>query len=261
MTIIKTTIAAVFVALMAGPTALAGTPNPAYVVEANIPGPDGGWDYASVDPVRNRLYVARSDGIMVVDLATGNVTPRLAPAQRAHQVMVIRDGREVVETDGKTGLLRFIDADTGAVINEVATGKKPDAAIIDPATGLIVVANADDGTFTLVDPKTRTAVGSVTVGGSLEYLAADGRGTVWVNSEDTNEVIAVDIRHRKVTARIALTGCDAPTGLALVAGGKRLISACANGVATIVDPTARTEGPTTRGLKCHDNANMLREVR
>jgi DNA-binding beta-propeller fold protein YncE len=218
---------------------IAAAPAPVYTPEASIAGPDGGWDYASVDPVRNRLYVARSGGIMVVDLATGVVTPQLVTAQRAHQVLAINNGREIIETDGKTALLRFIDADTGAVLGEVATGKKPDAAIIDPASGLIVVANADDGSFTLVDPKTRTAAGSITVGGSLEFLAADGRGTIWVNAEDTNELVAVDIRRRKVTARVALTGCDAPTGLAFVAGGKRLISACANGIATIVDPAAR----------------------
>ena len=207
-----------------------------YRVSATIAGADGGWDYASVDTVRNRLYVARSDAIMVVDLATGTVTPHLAAATRAHQVLAIKDGREVIQTDGTGNLLRFVDADSGAVLAEVAVGKKPDAAILDPATGAIVVANAGDGTLSLVDPATRKVTSTITIGGGLEYLAADGRGTVWVNVEDSNELVAVDLKSGKVAARIALTGCDAPSGLAFVAGGKRLISACANNVAIVTDP-------------------------
>ena len=36
-----------------------------YAVIAHISGADGGWDYASVDAVRGRLYIARSDAVMI----------------------------------------------------------------------------------------------------------------------------------------------------------------------------------------------------
>ena len=212
--------------------------NGAYQVEGRIAGEDGGWDYASVDPAAGRLYVARSNAIMAVDLADKTVVPALAKAQRAHSVLPLPGGKELLETDGESGLARFIDAATGAVIAEVASGKKPDAAFLDPATGLIAVMNAGDGRVALIDRNEHKLVGRIDVGGSLEFGVADGKGGVFVNIEDRNAIAVLDLKARRVVKRIALTGCDGPTGLGLVAGGTRLISACANNVAMVVDVRA-----------------------
>jgi len=209
-----------------------------YRVEARIAGEDGGWDYASVDPAAGRLYVARSNAIMTVDLADGKVTPALAKAQRAHSVLPLPGGKELLETDGETGLARFIDVATGAAIAEVATGKKPDAAFLDPATGLIAVMNAGDGSVALINRDQHGLVGRIDVGGSLEFGVADGKGGAFVNIEDRNAIAVLDLKPRRVVKTIELTGCDGPTGLGLVAGGTRLISACANNVAMVVDAKA-----------------------
>lgn len=206
-----------------------------YGIVDRIAGRDGGWDFASVDPVHGRLFVARGDAVMRVDLASRQVTDELAAARRAHQVLVIDGGASVVETDGETGLTRFIAADTGKVLAELPSGAKPDAALFDPVTGLVAVMNAGDGTIALFDPATRTAVGRIMVGGALEYGVADGRGGAFVNVEDANAIAHIDLKTKRRTGTIALPGCDGPTGLALVSGGTRLIAACANGVALVVD--------------------------
>ncbi|HWU96196.1 MAG TPA: YncE family protein, partial [Sphingomonas sp.] len=208
-----------------------------YRIEDRIPGPDGGWDFASIDAATGRLYIARSDAIMVVDLADKRVTPALAPAHRGHAVLPLPGTHEIIETDGETGLARFIDSVTGAVTAEVATGAKPDAAFIDPATGLVAVMNAGDGTIALVDPATHKLADKIEVGGGLEFGVADGKGLGFVNIEDKNMIAVVNLKARRVLQSIALPGCDGPTGLALVANGTRLISACANKVAMIVDVT------------------------
>jgi YVTN family beta-propeller protein len=106
----------------------------------------------------------------------------------------------------------------------------------DPATHQIAVMNAGDGTVTLIDPVARKATGTITVGGGLEFGVADGKGGAYVNVEDRNAIAVLDLRARRVTRTIALTGCEGPTGLALVNGGTRLISACANGKAVVADP-------------------------
>lgn len=231
--------AALAFALAASNAALAADKStPSYSVIGRIAGADGGWDFANVDPGSGRLYVARIDAVMAVDLASGAVTAKLAPAQHAHQVLVLTGGKELLETDGDTNLARFIDAMDGTVRAEVAVGIKPDAAVLDPATGLVAVMNAGDGTISLLDPKTRTLAGTIDVGGGLEFGAVDGDGKLFVNIEDRNEIVTIDLRTRAITSHIALAGCEGPTGLTLVAGGKRLISACANGVAKVVDPSA-----------------------
>ena len=211
---------------------------PAYRITDHIKGRDGGWDFANVDVALNRLFVARTDAIMAVDLSTGNVTAELAPARGAHQVLVLEGRGEILETEGASNLARFIDARTGAVKAEVQVGRKPDAALYDRSTGLVAVMNSGDGTLSLLDPRSRSLVGTITVGGGLEFGIADGAGKLFINIEDRNQIAVVDMRARGVVSTIALSGCDGPTGLAAVANGARLISACANGVAAIVDPAA-----------------------
>lgn len=213
-------------------------PSVQYHIVDRIAGRDGGWDFATVDPVHGRLFVARSDAIERVDLATRAVTDQLAPARRAHQVLVIDGGATLFETDGETGLARFIAADSGQVLAELPSGAKPDAALFDPVTGLIAVMNAGDGTIALFDPVKRSAAGRIAVGGALEYGVADGRGGAFVNIEDANAIARIDLKGKRRIGTIALPGCDGPTGLALVSGGTRLIAACANGVALVLDATS-----------------------
>ena len=207
---------------------------PTYSVATRIPGADGSWDFANVDPVRGALYVARGDGIMKVDLATRTVVDRLAPAKGAHQVLVLDGGATLFETDGATDLARFVKADDGTVLAELHSGAKPDAAFLDRKTGLIAVMNADDGKVTLIDSRTRSLAGTIDVGGSLEFGVADGTGGAFINIEDKNEIARIDLVTKRRTGTIALPGCEGPTGLALVSG-KRLIAACANERALVVD--------------------------
>jgi DNA-binding beta-propeller fold protein YncE len=93
--------------------------------------------------------------------------------------------------------------------------------------------NARDGSATVIDPFAAKAVATVPIGGGLEFPALDGRGHLFVNVEDKNEIAEIDMARRTVLRRIALTGCDGPTGLTFIPGGT-LISACANGVAKLV---------------------------
>jgi DNA-binding beta-propeller fold protein YncE len=67
----------------------------------------------------------------------------------------------------------------------------------------------------------------------LELPALDGHGHLFVNVEDKNEIAELSLSTRKVLRRIALPGCDGPTGLAYAEDGV-LISACGNGVAKLV---------------------------
>jgi DNA-binding beta-propeller fold protein YncE len=206
-----------------------------YSVIDRIPAADGGWDFANIDPVSAKLYIARSDAITSVDLNTRQVVSHLADAHRGHEVLVLDNGKTIFVTDGETGLGRFLLASDGSVLAEVATGKKPDAAFLDPKTGLIAVMNAGDGTIALIDPVKRSLVDKIAVGGTLEFGVPDGKGSAYINVEDTNSVAKIDLVSRKHTATIALAGCEGPTGIALVAKGTRLISACANEMAVVVD--------------------------
>jgi DNA-binding beta-propeller fold protein YncE len=222
-----------------------------YHVVARIAGPDGGWDYASYDRARDRVLVARTDAITAIDLKTGAVNPAFAKAARGHAAFTVNGGAEVAITNGTSNTVAFVDADTGAPVAEVATGDGPDDAILDPTSGLLLVMNHRGGDVTLVDPKAHKAVGTISVGGTLEAAAVDGKGRAFVNVEDKNQIAVIDIAARKVVARYALAGCEGPTGIAYAAADKLLISSC-DGVAEVV---ASDTGKVVRQIKIGGGAD------
>ncbi len=227
-----------YLALVAGLALAAGAATaataPPLKITQRIAGPDGPWDYANFDPVHHRLYVAHGTVITAIDVDTGKVTDSLLPAQRAHIALPLPGGNEVLVTNGGTNTAVIADAMTGAVRATIPTGKSPDAALIEPTTGLGMVMNGHGGDITLIDLKAGQAVGAIPVGGTLEFGVADGLGRVFVNVEDTGEIVVIDMKAREVTAHWKMDGCEEPSGLTYSPKAKVLISACANGVAKAV---------------------------
>lgn len=221
-----------FGAVLAISTA-AGAAAPGYHVIDKIPVPDGGWDYVRVDPAVDRVFVTRGSSVMAVDLATKQVTNGLVPGAREHIALPVDGGRELLVTEGGSDAAAFADARTGAALGQVATGKGPDAAAIDPRSGLVMVMAHAGGTVTLVDPKARKALGDIAVGGILEEGAADGQGRGFVAVESAHQIAVLDLTARKVTARWALPGCDGPSGLAYDPQDKLLIAACDGATAVV----------------------------
>ena len=217
--------------LLMGLLSQAVAASPTYKIVDRIPGPDGGWDYVRVDAPNDRVLVARATYIMTVNLTSREVTPNLAPGQRLHDALPVNG--EILVTNGGNATAVFADAKTGATLATVPTGKGPDAATFDPQSGLVLVMDHAGGQVTLIDPKTHAAVGTVDIGGAMEAAAVSG-SRAYVNVEDRNEIAVVDIARRVVVTRWALPGCDAPTGIALIASGKRLIAAC-DGSSVIVE--------------------------
>lgn len=217
-----------------------------YHVETTIPGPDGGWDLASIDPSRRQLFVARGDSVTVADLAA-NRSRQFATAQRGHAALVIPGSNLLLVTNGGADSATLFDRTSGVLVATLPTGKKPDAATYDPATRTIWVMNAGSGDISIVDPIARKVVGTLMVGGSLELGAADGTGRLYVNIEDRNSVAVIDTRSRKLVKVFPLVGCDGPTGIAYAASARQLISACANGVAVVLRPDGTPVASVTIG--------------
>ena len=211
-----------------------------YRVAAQLPAGDGGWDLLSVDPVAQRLYVARPDGVTAIDLKTGEATDRFVPGQRVHAALAIPGTRDVISTNGETNTAALFDGMTGKVRATLPTGTKPDAAAYDPATRTVWVMNPGSGDVTVVDPASAKVLATVPVGGSLELGVADGKGRMYVNVEDRNEVAVLDTKARKLVSRFPLKGCDGPTGIAYDPASREILSACGgNAVAIVSAPDGR----------------------
>lgn len=223
----------IFVALAALLSTTAAADAPRYAVTGSIAGPDGGWDYARVDPAARRLYVARANGVTVIDLDSSKLIGTIGTANRGHAAVPLAGGRLLV-TSGNDAMVRFFDAASGTTLASLPVGKKPDAAILSADGRTAFVMNADSGTVSEIDTVAMKVARTIPVKPALEYGALVGT-TLYINDEDANEIETVDTAKGSAGTPIAVPGCEGPTGLAYDAPHGRLVSACANGKAAIVD--------------------------
>jgi YVTN family beta-propeller protein len=201
-----------------------------FAISDRIPAPDGGWDYATVDERTHRLFLGRDEGVLALDLKTKQITPVFVPGAGVHGAFPAGDTGLVLSTNGDKNSVTVFESSTGKVVAELPVGKMPDAAAYEPKTGLVAVMNHRGGTASLVDVRAHKVVGTVKVGGELEFAAAAGDGRVFVNVANKHEIAVIDVPAKKPIARYPLAGCTDPSGLAYDAADEWLVSVCGNGV-------------------------------
>ena len=191
-------------------------------------GGTGGWDYLSVDPAGERLYVSHGTQVEVVDLKTRKLIGTIPNTPGVHGIEVVPAAGRGYITCGRSNQCVVFDLQTLKPITTVPTGPKPDALFYDAFSKRVFLFSNDGGKSTVLDGKTGTVVGTAELGGDVEAPASDGRGGIFVNIEDKAEVIEFDAKTLAVRKRHPLAPGQEPTGLAFDRKTNRLFSACAN---------------------------------
>ena len=217
--------------------AFAGGAAPRYRETARFTlGGEGGWDYVTYDPAGDRLFIAHNKAILVVSAADGKPLGEI-PADGAHGIALVPDKNRGFSTNGRAGTVTVFDLKTLKPIQDIKAGENPDAVIYDPHSGRVIVMNGRSHDLMAIDPESLKVVATVPLGGKLEFAAAD-QGHIYVNVEDTGEIVSVDSKSWKLEQRWKLEGCQEPSGLALDPQKHHLFSVCGNSQMFVVD--ART---------------------
>jgi DNA-binding beta-propeller fold protein YncE len=186
------------------------------------------FDYITVDSGARRVYLSHGTEVIVLDSDSDAVVSKITGLKQDHGVAIATElGRGFI-TDGAEGKVIIFDLKTLNVIGEAKADKDADSIVYDPVSKRIFCMNGDPHSSTVIDAKTGSVVGTIDLGGGPEFAVADGKGTVFVNIEDKNEVVAIDSNTLKVMSRWTLAPAGAPTALALDAQHRRLFSAGRN---------------------------------
>jgi DNA-binding beta-propeller fold protein YncE len=189
-------------------------------------GGDGGWDYLTVDAEGRRLFIARATRVMVVDAESGKVLTEIPDTPGVHGVALAPEFGRGFISDGGEDIVTIFDLKSLKPINKVKVGTRPDAIVYDPSTKRVFTFNARSHDTTAVDAAKGEVVGKVDLGGKPEFAASDEKGTMFVNIEDTSEIVAFDPQKLVVKSRWKLAGCEEPTGLAIDRKNRRLFAGC-----------------------------------
>ncbi len=223
-------------ALLLAATA-AGASAADYKVVAHYPiGGDVRYDYLRVDPEMRRLYVSHGNRVDVLDADSGAKLGEISPMNGIHGIAVVPGLRRGFITAGSDRTVVMFDMDTLKIIKVIAgLGVKPDAIEYDPGTQRVYVANGASGGITVIDPAKGEIAATIPIEGKLEGLAFDGRGRLFVNTEDRSMIQVVDTHSLTPLAAWPIAPVEGGTGLAIDVAHHRLFSAGGNNKLAVVD--------------------------
>src|SRR5215472_9588836 len=198
----------------------------------NFPAAEGStreyFDYITVDSRARRVYLSHGTEIKVIDADNGSVLGTIGGLQQTHGVAVASEFGRGFITDGAQGKAIIFDLKTLKAIGEAKADKDADSVAYDPASKRVFVMNGDPNSSTVIDAKSGNVVGTIALGGGPEFAVADGKGTVFVNIEDKNELVAIDSNTLRIKSRWPLAPAGTPTALAMDTAHRRLFSAGRN---------------------------------
>lgn len=218
----------IFSCLLVNFTAFAqgNTPSYKFVKKINLPG-DGKWDYLKIDGEHERLFVSHGDRVHVIDLNTDKAIGEIGSLSGVHGIGLAKDLDKGYITNGTNNAITVFDYNNFKVLQTMMVpGKKADAILYDSFTKQIFVFNNGSGNAVVINAKTDKVVGTIEMGGAPEFACADGKGMVYNNNEDTNEIIAIDANTRTIKHRFSLAPNEVATGLTIDPATNRLFSVC-----------------------------------
>ncbi len=212
-----------------GVIAMASPPGPGYHLLKKIPlsaAPGGGedFDYITVDSAARRVYLSHGTEVKVLDADNFSVVGTISGLKGCHGVLVLPEIGKGFITDGDAASVAVFDLKTLKITHIIKSSPDTDSIVYDPASKLIFDFNGESKNATVIDPVKETVVKVIDMGGAVEYPVVDGRGSIYDDNEEKNDVAVVDTRTLTIKARWPVAPAGAPAGMAMDREHRRLFS-------------------------------------
>ena len=220
---------------------------PAVEVVAKIPiGGAGRWDYLHVDGEHRRLYLAHGAQTEVFDLQSNRLMGTVSPTPGVRAVATAPELGVGYTSNSQADTVTVFDLATLATKGALAVGGGPDALVYVPALQRLLVFNARSQDVTIIDARAGTVLRTEPLGGEPETAVLGSNGLVYLNIENTNELVVFDPAALIVVRRQTLLPCKRPTALAIDAE-QRLYSACRSGLLMVTAADGKALGSAKIG--------------
>jgi len=203
-------------------------------------GGEARWDYVQIDSPAHRLYVSHGTQTEVIDTESSQLLGTIPDTAGVHGIAIASDLGQGYTRNGKDNSVTVFDLATLKVKGKIKVGENPDAILYDPSHQLLLTFNGKSEDLTVVDAKRGEVIKTVAVKGKPEFAQIGFGGKIIFNIEDSNELASFDPVSLALTQRIALKGCEEPTGLA-VDEQFRSYSVCKNKRMVIVAPDGKQQ--------------------
>lgn len=201
---------------------------PYKVMKTAKAGGDGGWDYVNVDVKNRRLYVARTGKTPRVNVYNLDTLEPVGEVKttNAHGVVIDPKTNHGFATSKP---ITMFDTKSLANIKTIDVQGNPDGAFFDASNQRAYILSHSSPHVTVIDSKDGSIVKTFDIGGMPEQAAADGKGHLYIDVEDKDNIAVVDTKTLEVTAHYDLAGKGGTcAGLAMDAKNRILFAACRN---------------------------------
>lgn len=174
----------------------------------------GNWDYLTIDPAAQRLYIAHGAAVQVVDIDSGQLVAQISGFKEAHSIALDDTGSFAYVSDGQADAVRVVDRQRFEIESTIpihcsprsvafergsqlvfaicgATAAPPPALPNRPRTADSRSARPTDQPVQLdlsgishivvIDAQTKKAIADLAVSGDFRFAQSDGDGHVYVS--------------------------------------------------------------------------------
>ncbi len=202
--------------------------HPFFITKSWIVGGVGDWDYMTMDPSANQLFIAHGPSVQVVDVESGTLAGVVKGLREAHSVVLDQEGSYGYISDGPADMVRVFDRRNFQVVASIPTGPSPHSMALDPASGLLFVVGSQataresqtsggaqpassrqtqpsrgasprnaalggpESTVTVIDTERRVSLAQIVLSGSLGFAQADGNGRIYITVSDRSQILRLD---------------------------------------------------------------------
>ena len=193
-------VTSVLVGMFAAALLLQGATD--YKLQARYPVPGaGGFDYVTLDSAARRLYISHGTQVDVLDADSGKVVGAILDTPGVHGIAIAPAFKHGFTSNGRENKVSMFDPATLQLIKKIDVGRGPDGIYYDPASQRVFTNNHGSHDISAIDAATGEVVGTVKVDGDGEEAVIGANGLIYVNSEDTAEVVAFDPKSLEVKKR------------------------------------------------------------
>lgn len=218
-----------FCLVAAGVAVLAMAADPYKVTKTAKVGGAGGFDYVYADSAGRKLYVPRSGNpgrVMVYNLDTLAQEGEIPEAKAVHGAAV---SDKTHHGFASSNPVLMWDTKTLKTIKTIDVQGAPDGIMHDPYNDRIYIFSHRAPNATVINAADGAIVGTIDLGGAPEEAASDGKGHIYVDIEDKDNIAVVDAKTLQVTGHYDLTGKGGGcAGLAMDQKNRILFAACRN---------------------------------
>jgi hypothetical protein len=205
----------------------------------------GGFDYVYADVDGRRLYIPRTGNpprISVYNLDTLEPVGEIPNANARGAAVSPKSGHGF----GSSRPIAMWDSKTIMPIKTIDVQGGPDGIMYDAFNDRIYVFSHIAPNATVINAADGAIVGTIDLGGQPEQAASDGKGHIYVDLEDKNNIAVVDAKTMMVTAHYDLMGKGGTcAGMAMDVKNNILFATCRNPQAMVILNAANGDIITT----------------